>query len=94
MKILSLNDSFTFKCGSERRCFNECCRDLNQFLTPYDILRLRAHLGVTTGEFLSRHASEHTGPETGLPIITLRTDFRNGELLLKTLHRAFIERRS
>lgn len=74
MEMLSFGDSFTFSCGPERACFNQCCRDLNQYLTPYDILRLRAHFGLTSGEFLQRYTREHIGPETGLPIITLKTD--------------------
>jgi Fe-S-cluster containining protein len=53
-------------------CFNECCRDLNQFLTPYDILRLKTHLEMSSGEFLRRYTSQHTGPESGLPIVTLK----------------------
>jgi Fe-S-cluster containining protein len=53
-------------------CFNECCRDLNQFLTPYDILRLKNHLQLSSGEFLRKYTSRHTGPESGLPIITLK----------------------
>jgi len=53
-------------------CFNECCRDLNQFLTPYDILRLKNHLGLSSGEFLTKYSSLHTGPESGLPIVTLK----------------------
>jgi uncharacterized protein len=74
MNMLSLDDSFTFSCGPQRGCFNQCCRDLNQYLTPYDILRLRTHFELTSGEFLQRYTSEHIGPETGLPIITLKTD--------------------
>jgi uncharacterized protein len=71
---LSLNDTFTFSCSKQVPCFNECCRDLNQALTPYDILRLKKQMGLPSGSFLKRYASQHTGPESGLPIITLKTD--------------------
>ena len=54
-------------------CFNECCRNLNQFLYPYDILRLKKKLGLTSGEFLERYTTQHIGPESGLPIVTLKT---------------------
>ncbi len=66
------DDPFTFSCGPHVPCFNECCRDLNQFLTPYDIIRLKSHLGLTHREFLERYAVQHTGPETGLPVVRLR----------------------
>ncbi|MBW1747501.1 MAG: YkgJ family cysteine cluster protein [Deltaproteobacteria bacterium] len=68
------NDTFKFSCTQKISCFNECCRDLNQFLTPYDILRLKNQLGLTSSIFLERYTTRHTGPETGLPIITLKTD--------------------
>ena len=71
---LSQNDVFTFSCSKKVPCFNECCRDLNQFLTPYDILRLKNRLGLSSSLFLDRYASQQTGPETGLPIITLKTN--------------------
>ncbi|MGB5750675.1 MAG: YkgJ family cysteine cluster protein [Desulfobacterales bacterium] len=69
---ISLQDSFRFSCSPDVPCFNECCRDLNQFLTPYDILRLKNHLGLSSGDFLTQYTYQHTGPESGLPIITLR----------------------
>ena len=68
------DDLFQFSCGPHVPCFNECCRDLNQFLTPYDIIRLRNRLGLTCREFLKRYTAQHTGPETGLPVIRLKQD--------------------
>ena len=63
---------FRFRCSPEASCFTDCCRNLNQFLTPYDILRLKNHLGLRSGEFLENHCRWHIGPETGLPIVTLK----------------------
>lgn len=77
MTPLSLNDTFLFSCSKKVPCFNECCRDLNQFLTPYDILRLRHRLDISSRLFLERYTTQQTGPETGLPIITLKTDYSN-----------------
>lgn len=71
---LSLTDTFRFSCSEDNPCFNECCKDLNQFLTPYDILRLKNHLGISSGVFLSQFTYRHKGPESGLPIITLKTE--------------------
>lgn len=69
---LSPQDSLHFECSPAVPCFNECCRDLNQFLTPYDILRLKNHLGLSSGRFLAEYTRLHTGPESGLPIVTLK----------------------
>ena len=73
-----LQDTFCFSCTPDVPCFNECCRDLNQFLTPYDILRLKRHLKLTSAQFLARYTSRHIGPETGLPVVTLKPIAQEG----------------
>ena len=78
MRPLSADEPFQFACSDQVACFNDCCQDLNQFLTPYDILRLKKHLGLTSAQFLEQYTSLHIGPETGLPIITLRPDYAAG----------------
>ena len=75
---MTLDDRFTFGCGRQVPCFNECCRDLNQFLFPYDIIRLKNYLGISSGEFLERYTLQHAGPETGLPVVTLKPDYAAG----------------
>ena len=72
---LSQTDTFMFSCSQKVPCFNACCRDLNQFLTPYDILRLKNRLGLSSSRFLERYGFQQTGPETGLPIVSLKTQF-------------------
>jgi Fe-S-cluster containining protein len=67
------DEPFRFACSAAVACFNECCRDLNQFLYPYDILRLKKRLGLSSGEFLERYTTQHNGPESGLPIVALKT---------------------
>ena len=79
-KPLSPDDRFCFSCTNRLLCFNECCRDLNQYLSPYDILRLKNNLGISSGMFLKTYTSHHTGPETGLPVITLKTDSASGSI--------------
>ena len=71
---IGLDETFRFECSPEVTCFNECCRDLNQTLYPYDILRLKKGLGLSSSEFLKRYTTRHIGPESGLPIVTLKTN--------------------
>ena len=66
------DETFRFTCSSRVACFNECCRDLNQFLTPYDILRLKNRLKLTSNRFLEIFTTQHTGPETGFPVVALK----------------------
>lgn len=70
---LDIDDLFTFECSRQVPCFNACCRDLNQFLTPYDILRLKNFMNITSGEFLENFTLLHNGPETGLPVVSLNS---------------------
>jgi hypothetical protein len=70
---LHLHDTFSFSCHSGMSCFNKCCRDLNQFLTPYDILRLKKHLELTSEQFLKTYTHHHMGPRSGLPVVSLKT---------------------
>ena len=52
---LNKQDSFTFACHADVPCFNACCGDVNIFLTPYDIIRLKNRLKISTQEFLDDH---------------------------------------
>jgi hypothetical protein len=45
---------------------------LNQFLTPFDISRLKGHLQLSSTEFLEQYTTHHVGPETGLPVVTIK----------------------
>ena len=74
MTPFALNDAFRFSCSKRVPCFNECCKELNQYLTPYDILRLKNRLDLPSGLFLQRYTVQHTGPASGLPIITLKAN--------------------
>ena len=78
MVPVSPEDAFSFVCSPEVSCFNQCCRDLNQFLTPYDVLRLKNALGMTSHEFLKKYTTRHNGPESGLPVVTFKMDPANG----------------
>ena len=69
---LSMDDEFQFACSPEVPCFNQCCRDINQYLTPYDIMRLKNRLEMTSSRFLNEFTVEHIGPQTGLPIVSLK----------------------
>jgi len=61
-----------FNCNSKNVCFNECCRDLNQALTPYDVLRLKRNLNLSSQAFLKKYTALHHGPESGLPVIEFK----------------------
>jgi hypothetical protein len=69
---LARHERFAFACGPTLACFNACCRDLSQALSPYDVLRLTRHLRLDSAEFRQRYGSLHAGPGSGLPVMSLR----------------------
>ncbi len=71
---LTDDDTFSFSCTPEKKCFTNCCHDLNLLLMPYDILILKNRLGITSGEFLKQYTSVHVGFESGLPVIMLKME--------------------
>ncbi len=71
-------EPFGFACSPGVACFNACCRDLNQPLYPYDILRLKKRLRLSSGKFLERYTTQHIGPGSGLPIVTLKPNDAGG----------------
>ncbi len=73
-KQLRDNDTFCFSCNPDKPCFTSCCYDLNLVLMPYDILRLKNRLGMTSGEFLKKYTSVHVGQGSGLPVVLLKMD--------------------
>jgi len=68
---LSLESGFSFQCHRGLACFNRCCRTPTIILSPYDILRLREFLGITSGEFLERYTRRQTEAISNLPLIFL-----------------------
>lgn len=74
MLPVNLNDPMQFNCSPDNPCFNQCCRDLNQALTPYDILRMKNAVNMPSWQFLQEYTVRHTGPGSGLPVLTFKTN--------------------
>ncbi len=71
LPVLEPGESFCFDCHPGVVCFNECCRDLNCILSPYDVLRLRSALELPSSKFLERFTRVEAAPDTGFPLVML-----------------------
>ena len=71
VRPLDKDEKFRFCCHPGVACFTDCCRELELALTPYDVLRLRARLGISTGEFLERYCLFETSADEVLPRVYL-----------------------
>lgn len=71
---LKNGEKFHFDCNPRIECFNKCCNDVNIFLTPYDIIRLRKALEITSSEFLARYTILPLANNLRHPIVMLKMD--------------------
>jgi Fe-S-cluster containining protein len=69
---LKAGDTFAFRCHPQVACFNRCCRNLNLFLYPYDVLRLKNGLGIPSGQFLDEYVDVVLRPGAFFPEVLLR----------------------
>ncbi len=73
-KRIKDNDTFSFRCYPGIGCYNLCCRNLNLFLYPYDVLRLKNSLGISSDEFLDHYVDVVLRSGNFFPAVLLRMD--------------------
>jgi len=69
---LSEKSTFSFRCHKDVPCFTKCCYGINIMLTPYDIIRLKNRLQMTSEEFLAMYTTPQLLEKTDLPVVTLK----------------------
>ncbi|MCB2211142.1 YkgJ family cysteine cluster protein [bacterium] len=69
---LGLDSTFHFGCHPGVPCFNDCCSDVNIFLTPYDVIRVKNRLKITSAEFLSKYTVMPMHEKQKYPVIMLK----------------------
>ena len=75
---LRLEGAFSFGCHAGLSCFTSCCRDVNILLSPYDIIRMKERLSLSSTEFLERYTKTLMAPKTALPAVQLKMDEERG----------------
>jgi len=71
LTVLTPEDHFHFECHQRLDCFTRCCCNITIFLTPYDILRMKNALKITSGDFLTSYTDILVG-DAGLAVVALR----------------------
>ena len=61
-----------FRCHKDIECFNACCKQIDLQLTPYDVVRLKNHLGISSEEFLREYTYPYEMDKDGVPGIKMR----------------------
>lgn len=73
-KRLQDGELFTFRCHEGLECFTQCCRNLNLFLYPYDVLRLKNRLNMSSDQFLGTHVDIVLRESNFFPDVLLRME--------------------
>lgn len=63
---------FKFRCHKDIKCFTQCCSNIDIMLTPYDVLRLKNRLGLTSEEFIIKHTVKRVDDNSSHPYAYLR----------------------
>ncbi len=66
------NAKIQFRCHKDIDCFNACCKNIDISLTPYDVVRLKKRLGMTSGEFLVQYTYPYEMEKNGIAGIKLK----------------------
>lgn len=69
---LPASDKFTFACHRDLSCFTACCTALNLVLTPYDVIRLKKRLGLSSEAFLKAHTTSFVDKACAIPVVRLK----------------------
>ena len=77
-KPFSGEDPFRFACHPNISCFTECCAKLRLLLTPYDILRMKNRLNISSDQFLDRYTETLLDHHSRFPMVKLRMGQEGG----------------
>jgi len=66
------SSKFKFRCHKGVKCFTQCCSQINILLTPYDIIRMKKRLGMTSEEFLEKYTVMDIEEKTSHPFVMLK----------------------
>ena len=66
------NKTIQFQCHKGIACWNACCSNIDISLTPYDILRLKQHLGISSSDFLLQYTLPYEMDQNGIAGVKLR----------------------
>jgi len=72
VKKLEDGEVFSFRCHDGLECFTRCCRNLNLFLYPYDVLRLKNRLNISSEKFLDAYVDIVMRESNFFPDVLLR----------------------
>lgn len=72
---------FRFRCYPGVSCFTNCCQDITIVLTPYDVLRLKNRLEISSDEFLEKYTLIIPKEGSLIPMVALKMNEKDRRCL-------------
>ena len=70
---LTLDSEFQFHCHKNISCFNECCKNIDITLMPYDIQRLKRRENMSSSEWVAKYTTPFPMDAHDMPGLKLNT---------------------
>jgi hypothetical protein len=72
-QMLTAQTKIRFRCHKGISCFNACCKQADVTLAPYDVVRLKKRLGLSSEAFLKQYTVPYQMDGDGTPGLKMRT---------------------
>ena len=77
-EMLAEDQVFQFECNEEVPCFTVCCHNADLLLYPYDIIRLKRRLKMSSDDFLVKHTVTAFRDNPFFPSVMLKMSEEDG----------------
>ena len=77
-RVLLGTKPFQFACHEGVPCFTRCCRNADMYLYPYDIVRMKQNLDMTSEQFLAAHTTIAIRDMPAFPNVMLKMSDQQG----------------
>ncbi|MGD9105781.1 MAG: YkgJ family cysteine cluster protein [Desulfobacterales bacterium] len=71
-KEIHKKDKVRFDCHPEVACFTRCCKDADMYLYPYDIIRMKNRLDISSERFLEKYSIQAFRDNPYFPSLMLK----------------------
>jgi Fe-S-cluster containining protein len=71
-KEIRLEDKMRFHCHPGVACFTRCCKDADMYLYPYDIIRMKNGLGISSDRFIEQYTIQAFRDNPHFPSLMLK----------------------
>ncbi len=72
------SEKFSFSCHEKVACYTKCCKNVDMLLFPYDVIRLKNALNISSEKFMRSYSRVIKGDNPYFPSVMLKLKDENG----------------